>query len=115
MSTSCIIALYGKKDDEIVLLEKTHDGFLEEVQRLIKKAKSHSYDDLEETLEYLLKYTDVQFSIYSHKYPHQCFIYYIDTNEWKTIDIDAFSINKIADCMVDVKKAICEALWHYKS
>lgn len=32
MSTSCVIALYSKSDDEIVLLEKTHDGFLESVQ-----------------------------------------------------------------------------------
>jgi hypothetical protein len=106
MSTSCIIALYSKEDDEIVLLEKTHDGFLENIQELINQAKKNNYDDLEEIIEYLLKNTDVRFSIYSHKYPHQVFIYFVDTDKWKTIDIDAFKLNKICDCLENVKKAI---------
>lgn len=106
MSTSCIIALYSKGDDEIVLLEKTHDGFLENVQKLIIEAKENYCEDLEEIIEYLLKYTDVRFSIYSHKYPYKAFVYFVDTNEWKTVDIDPKYLSKISDCFEDIKKEI---------
>ncbi len=108
MSTSCIIALYSKNDNEIVLLEKTHDGFLEKVQELVSEAKENYCEDLEEIIEYLLKNTDVRFSIYSHKYPNKAFIYFVDTNEWKTVDLDPEYLSKISECLEDVKKAIIE-------
>lgn len=108
MSTSCIIALYSKIDDEIVLLEKTHDGFLEKVKSLINEAINKGYIDLEEIIEYLLKNTDVRFSIYSHKYPHNAFIYFVDTNKYKTVKINP-DINKISEILKDIQKVIKES------
>lgn len=105
MSTGCVIALYSEEDDEIVLLEKTHDGFLEDVQQLISQAKNHHYEDLEEIIEYLLKNTDVRFSIYSHKYPCEAFIYFVDTSKWVTVEINP-KISKISECLGDIKQQI---------
>lgn len=105
MSTSCVIALYSKEDKEIILLEKTHDGFLENVQKLINKAKNKCFRDLEEITEYLLKYTDVRFSIYSHKYPHYAFLYIVETDEYIEIEIEPY-INKISECLPDIQKEL---------
>lgn len=105
MSTSCVIALYSKEDNEIVLLEKTHDGFIEPVKWLINEAITKEYDDLEVIANYLIKNTDVRFSIYSHKYPCQAFIYYVEEKKFETIEISPTK-NKISDYMEDVEKAL---------
>ena len=59
MSTSCIIALYSKSDNEIILLEKTHDGFFETVKFLLSEAVTECGYDLEYIANYLIKKTDV--------------------------------------------------------
>jgi hypothetical protein len=105
MSTSCIIALYSKEDDEIVLLEKTHDGFIEPVKWLINEAVSKEYDDLEVIANYLIKNTDIRFSIYSHKYPCQAFIYYVEDKKFETIKINPTK-NRIAEYLSEIKQAI---------
>lgn len=105
MSTSCIIALYSKEDDEIVLLERTHDGFLDDVKALVDVAKGKHFEDLEEITNYLLKNTDVRFSIYSHKWPQYAFIYFVDTDKWITKEISP-KIEKISECLQDIKNEI---------
>lgn len=107
MSTSCVIALYSKSDDEIILLEKMHDGFLEDVNALINEAKSKHFEDLEEITNYLLKFTDARFSIYSHKWPENAFIYFVDSDKWVTKEINP-RIEKISECLQDIKNEIAK-------
>jgi len=108
VSTSCIIALYSKEDDEIVLLEKTHDGFLENVEILIKASREiHNCLDIEDIAQFLIKNTDVRFSIYSHKYPCNAFIYHVDDNKFDCVKINP-EINKISECLEDIKNRIME-------
>lgn len=97
MSTSCIIALKSKEDG-VLLLEKTHDGFFDIVKGLIREAKTNHCGDIEDFANYLIKNTDIRFSIYSHKYPCEMFVYDIDTDFISNIQIDP-NINKINECM----------------
>lgn len=106
MSTSCVIAICNKKREEIVLLEKTHDGILDNFVKLVEKAKKHCFHkDVEELANYLIKNTDIDFSIYSHKYPYYAYIYLVDRDEFIETKINS-DIEKIYDCLEDVKNAI---------
>ena len=105
MSTGCVIALYSKEDNEIILLEKTHDGFFDDVKNLINEAVSKEYDDLEVIANYLIKNTDIRFSIYSHKFPCEAFIYYVEEKKLEVIKINP-EINKISECLEDIKNKI---------
>jgi len=105
MSTSCIIALYSESDNEIILLEKTHDGFFETVKFLLREAVTECGYDLEYIANYLIKKTDVRFSIYSHKYPRVAFLFSIDNNHFSELEIDP-NINKIKECLPIIEKAI---------
>lgn len=98
MSTSIIIALYSKEDSELILLEKTHNGFENIVANLINTALTNCYNDIEYISNYLIKYTDVELSIYSHKYPSEIFLYCVDLNSYCIIEIPK-EINKIKECI----------------
>ena len=67
MSTSCIIAL--KQGEDIVLLEKKRDGFEESVRVLLNNAVAAEGLDCEYIANWLIKNTDIQFSLFIHKYP----------------------------------------------
>jgi len=105
MSTSCVIALYSKEDDEIVLVEKTHDGFFEAVRFLLNEAVSKCGYDLEDIVNDLIKNTDVRFSIYSHKYPKMAFLFDIDRKVFIEMEIDP-NITKLEECLPYIRKAI---------
>jgi len=105
MSTSCVIAICDRKKDEIVLLEKTHDGFLENFENIINKAMCINNMDVEELVNYLIEETDIEFAIYSHKYPQYAYAFLVDEYRFLEIKINP-DIEKIYDCLDDVKKAI---------
>ena len=105
MSTSCIIALYSKEEDEIILLEKTHDGFYETVRFLLNEAVTECGYDLKYIANYLIKKTDVRFSIYSHKYPRIAFLFAIDIKGFFEVEIDS-NIKKLKECLPYIQKAI---------
>lgn len=105
MGTSCIIALQDTTEGDTILLEKTHDGFPEEVQKLIDMAHSKGYTSTEDLVEFFLKETDVRYSIYSHKYPLQACIYLIDKDKFITLDIEPDK-PKIMDYLPEINAAI---------
>jgi len=95
MSTSCIIALKEGKD--LVLLEKKYDGFEQTVRFILSQAVSIEGLDCEYIANWLIKNTDVQFSIFIHKYPRLLIVFDIDTSQFKIIEIEPFGLNRISE------------------
>lgn len=95
MSTSCIIAL--KQDKDIILLEKKHDGFEEVVRRMLNNAVANEGLDCEYIANWLIKNTDIQFSLFIHKYPWLLIIFDIDKSEIKCIKINPIGLTRISD------------------
>ena len=95
MSTSCIIAL--KQGEDVVLLEKKHDGFEESVRVLLNNAVAAEGLDCEYIANWLIKNTDIQFSLFIHKYPWLLVVFDIDTSEIRSIKINPIGLKRISD------------------
>ena len=106
MSTSCIICIKSEADG-VIFLEKTHDGYFETVKFLINTAISEVDLDAELIANYLIKNTDVRFSIYSHKYPSEMFIFDVDKNTFTAVEINPYGLNKISECIKYIEGEKC--------
>lgn len=95
MSTSCILAL--KEGNDVVLLEKTHDGFEETVRVLLNNAVASEGLDCENIANYLIKNTDFRFSLFIHKYPWLLVIFDIQKSEIKTVKINPTGLKRITE------------------
>ena len=104
MSTSCIIALKEGKD--LVLLEKKHDGYEQSARFEIGRAVSVEGLDCEYIANWLIKNTDIQFSLFIHKYPRLLVIFDIDTSQFKCVEIDPFGLTRISEIAEKYKKEI---------
>ena len=112
MSTSCIMVLYDADTKDYIFLEKTHDGFREEVEKHIVEIENKDIWDIEDIANYFVKNFDYRLSIYSHKYP--CFAYVYVKQEGKEysfleVEIDR-DIERIVDCLPDIQVAIKKLL-----
>lgn len=95
MSTSCLIAL--KQGDDVILLEKTHDGFEESIRVFLNNAVASEGLDCENIANWLIKNTDIRFSLFVHKYPWLLVIFNIDTSEIKSIKINPSELIRISE------------------
>ena len=95
MSTSCIIAI--KEGEDIVLLEKTHDGFEEAVRVYLNNAVASEGLDCENIANYLVKNTDIRFSLFIHKYPWLLIIFDIQKSEIRSVKINPIGLKRITE------------------
>lgn len=112
MSTSCIFALYDADTKDYILLEKTHDGFREEVEKHIAEIENKDLWDIEDIANYFVKNFDYDIAIYSHKYPCYAYVYVLQSGkEYKFLEseIDR-DIESITDCLPDIQKSVISCL-----
>lgn len=95
MSTSCIIAL--KDGTDIVLLERTHDGFEESTRVLLNNAVASEGLDCENIANWLIKNTDARFSLFVNKYPRLLVIFDIEKSEIRSIKINPSKLIRISE------------------
>lgn len=110
MSTSCIFALYDADGKDIILLEKTHDGFEDVVKHHIAEIENRDVWDIEEIANYFVKKFDYDIAVYSHKYPHYAYVYVCKEGvEYKLLKVEIdCHIVKLIDCLPDIQKALKE-------
>lgn len=108
MSTSCIFGLYDVDTRDIILLEKTHDGFKDVIEHHIADIENKDLWDIEDIANYFVKNFDYDIAIYSHKYPHYAFIYVSQGGQkYKLLEVEIDSdIERITDCMGDIQEAL---------
>lgn len=108
MSTSCIFALYDADTRDIILLEKTHDGFKDVIEKHITELERKDLWDIEDMANYLVKNHDYDVAIYSHKYPHFAYVYIAQGGqEYKLLEVKISpDIETLTDCLPDIQKVL---------